>query len=100
MGYILLVPILGVILILLFDVQLRRDAPSIIGMIVVGAGEFLFFRWMSEMLAAVKKMAGLKYNPSFTAFEGKHKCSWCDTPLSEPLDVCPRCKRQLVWPPA
>jgi DNA-directed RNA polymerase subunit M/transcription elongation factor TFIIS len=71
-----------------------------IGIVFAGVIEFYFFCWAGEMLAAVKKMAGLSYEPHFKTYEHKpvDKCSSCGAIVKTGDITCPNCQRALVWP--
>jgi uncharacterized paraquat-inducible protein A len=75
--------------------------PLAVGTVFAGFVEFYFFCWAGELLAAVKKMAGLGYDPHFKTYQDERSvdtCNMCWREVTNGDKICPNCQRPLVWP--
>lgn len=84
-----------------FVKETPQFVPAIVGLVLVGVVQHYFFAWAAELLAAVKKGAGLAFNPTMDLYSHErigHQCNNCFSKVPDDATICPSCKRRLAWP--
>jgi hypothetical protein len=86
-----------------FVKETPQFVPAIVGLVIAAVVQHFFFAWAAELLASVKKFAGLPFNPNMALYRHERtgqKCSNCYKLVPDDAAVCPGCKRWLGWPDA
>ncbi|MCX7010124.1 MAG: glycosyltransferase, partial [Kiritimatiellaeota bacterium] len=104
--------IISVLLLILIGcailIRIASGSISLMGIFLaslVGVVQLFIFFWMAELLAAVKKMAGLRHNLNFSLMQ--YECTACKAVLNDRVTNCPPVQSPIglatqtkIWSPS